>query len=692
MKNFIYLCFVLTIGMYSCKKNTIHNNSGNNPDAVNLSKLKTDGIVASNDSAFAISTYAGSGTAGSSNGTSLTTAQFDAPEGIAFDSNGNMFIADRNNSVIRKITPAGVVSVFAGAVGVAGSANGAATVARFDYPIRLAIDAANNLYVADRNNARIRKITPAGVVSTIAGTTAGSGTGQFNWPIDVAVTSDGNTVYVADSHNNRIQKLTNSGGTYTASVYAGSGTAGFLAGNGTTARFNNPSGVAIDADGAVIVADRDNNCIRKITTARDVYRLAGVAGTSYDVDAPNGVATFGQPFGVTVANDGCIYVTDIGYHNIRRISNHGRFVATIAGTSTAGFANGSFNTLFDTPTSVAIDNSGNFYVADLNNNRIRKLTPETRVVQYTEGWNVTTPYAGITRYRYTNNRFYLPSQATNLMQNVNVLDIDLSVNHFDFVQVDSTHMNTISNIIGHPTSVLAALSGTFATTLAYAPGPHRHEAAWLRNNNVTYWSSAINPASNYWHYHDGMFYVNDDGSTGMELSNLSQIPFSPTLHKYMMSGGPLLINNNVPIEITNPTPWASGNPNLRPIIASRSIVALPVINGHVLLICIDGVERHEDGTFVGSGSCYVPASTYYGMTTKDATQFIQQFFHAKYALNLDGGGSASMYLMGAGDNGGISGGIGVINYPDWDSTCPSDKSAYGQQRISMRDAITVLAN
>jgi len=306
---------------------------------------------------------------------------------------------------------------------------------------------------------------------------------------------------------------------------------------------------------------------------------------------------------------------------------------------------------------------------------------------------VTTPYSGITRYRYTGNRFWLPSQSTNIEQNVNVLDIDLSVNHFNFAQVDSAHKTTISNIIGSPTSVLAALSGTFATTLAYAPGPQRHEAAWLRNNDVTYWSSAIDPASNYWHYHDGMFYINSDGTTGMELSNLSQIPFSPTLHKYMMSGGPMLINNSVPIEITNPVVWGSGTPNnLRVIIAARSIVALPIINNHVLLICIDGVERDESNNLIGSGSCYVPASTFYGMTTKDATQFIQQYFHAKYALNMDGGGSASMYLMGAGDNGGISGGIGVINFPDWDSTCPSDKTAYGQQRNFMRDAITVLAN
>ena len=681
MKSFIFLFCALGTFMFSCTKLI-------RPDEIHgkpMPNLRTlSGIVASNDSAFTILTYAGTGAAGSSNGTSGNplTAQFNSPEGIAFDSNGNLFIADRDNQVIRKITTAGVVSVFAGAVGVTGAANGSATVARFHTPIRLAIDGSNNLYVADRDNARIRKITPAGVVSTIAGSTAGSGSTQFNWPVDVAVTNDGSKVYVADSKNHRIQKLTLSGSTYTTSLLAGQTTAGYANGTGSAAKFNYPSGVALDNSGNIIVADRYNHCIRKVTTNGVVSLLAGVPGTSYDVDAPALKATLGEPYGVTVANDNSIYIADISYHNIRRLSPQG-FLATVAGNGTAGFANGSFGSLFNVPTTTAIDASGNFYVADINNNRIRKMTPEARDLQYTEGWGQSTPFPGITWYWFHGNRFWLPSALTNQLQYVNVLDIDLTVNHLNFKQVAVADKTTITNIIGTPTTTIAALSGTFATRIG------GNYAAYLRNNNTTYWSSAIVDTSNYWHYHDGMFYVNSDGSAGMEQSDLNQKPFNPTLHKYMISGGPMLINNSIPIEITNPTYWNPWHPNnLRPIIAPRSAVAISVSSNHVLLIFIDG---KENGT-----SCYNPPATGYGMTTKDLTQFIAQYFNAPYALNLDGGGSSSMCLMGAGDNGGISGGIGVIGHPDWDGSCSlipnGDTSPYGQQRIIMQDAIEVIPN
>ncbi|GAB3915484.1 phosphodiester glycosidase family protein [Mucilaginibacter boryungensis] len=712
MKNFIYVCFALAIGMCSCKKPL---NSVTPVDATGSAfgspKLKENGIVASNDSAFYVSTYAGTaGTYGTTNGSTPSTSTFHTPEGLAFDSNGNMFVADCGNNLIRKITPAGVVSTFAGST-TAGLVDGTGTAARFDSPIRIAIDGSNNIYVADRDNNRIRKITSAGVVTTIAG--GGTAPNSFNFPIDVAVTSDGSTLYVADAHNNVIKKIAHSGSSYTTSVYAGSGTAGFLAGTGTAAEFNNPSGVAIDAAGSVIVADRNNNCIRKITTAKAVYRLAGVAGTSYDVDADNGVATFGQPYGVTVANDGCIYVTDIGYHQIRRISNSGSYVNTVAGTGGYnGTTDGRFNTKFDTPTSIAIDNSGNFYVADAFNHTIRKLTPETRVIQFTEGWTPmdTSTYAGVKWYRYRGNRFYLPSAATNKSQNINVIDIDLSVNHLDFKHIDvQANHTTVSNIIGSPTNVIAAMSGTFAT------GSNGKFCAYLRNSGTSYWladswtqGANAGDHTRYWHYHDAMFYVDASGNPGMEQSDMNQDPFSPTLRPYMMSGAPLLIRNSVPIENNTllKTDWGVTSPttpqNLRDIIAARSIVALPIINNHILLICIDGIEIPYGGT--ATDDCYalgsVTAPARYGMTTADATEFVQRFFHPTWAINMDGGGSSSMYMMGVtsakeGNNGGVSGGISVIDYPDWDGSCsaipgtPHDQ--YYQQRITMQDAICVIA-
>lgn len=122
-------------------------------------------------------------------------------------------------------------------------------------------------------------------------------------------------------------------------------------------------------------------------------------------------------------------------------------------------------------------------------------------------------------------------------------------------------------------------------------------------------------------------FINSNGTPGMEQSDMTQNPFSPTSRKYMMSGAPLLIKNRVPIEITNPVDWGVASPsdrpnNLRIIIAARSAVALPIVNNHVLLICVDGIEQDTNGNLVGEGSCYVPKLLYYGLTTKDLTQFV----------------------------------------------------------------------
>ena len=202
--------------------------------------------------AWVVSTLAGS----------RSTAQFYYPCDVAVDSEGNVYVTDTLNNRIQKITTNGVVSTLAGST--RGFADGTGTAAQFYYPYGVAVDSSGNVYVADFSNHRIRKITPAGVVTTLAGSTRGhtdaTGTAaKFNHPYGVAVDSSGN-VYVADSFNHRIRKITPAG---VVTTLAGS-TRGFADGTGTAAKFNQPTHVAVDSEDNVYVADRDNNSIRKI--------------------------------------------------------------------------------------------------------------------------------------------------------------------------------------------------------------------------------------------------------------------------------------------------------------------------------------------------------------------------------------------------------------------------------------------
>ena len=211
-----------------------------------------------------VSTFVGTGSSGSSNGTG-TSASFKGTVGLSVDASGNIYVADRENHLIRKITPAGVVSTFAGS-GNAGSANGTGTSASFSKPHDIAIDQSGNVYVADHDNHLIRKITSAGVVSTFAGSgNAGSanGTGtsaSFNNPRDIDFDASGN-IYVCDKTNHLIRKITSAG---VVSTYAGSGSTGSTNGTGTSASFNTPAGLVFDADDNLYISDYYNFLIRKI--------------------------------------------------------------------------------------------------------------------------------------------------------------------------------------------------------------------------------------------------------------------------------------------------------------------------------------------------------------------------------------------------------------------------------------------
>lgn len=272
---------------------------------------------------YAISTLAGSaGVTGSANGAG-SAARFNAPWGTAMDNAGNIYVADSFNHTIRKITPAGVVSTLAGLAQNAGSNDGVGDVARFAYPRTVAIDGAGNLYVADTYNHTIRKITPDRTVTTVAGVPSvpGSNDGpsllaRFNTPYGVAV--DGaNNVYVADTFNQTIRKITPSGSVIT--LAGGVGSKGSTDGSGEAARFSTPAALGVDNGGNLYVADRDNCTIRKITPAGLVSTFAGAALDFDHIDGPGDTARFGSPQGIAVDSAGNVYVADTYNDTIRRI-------------------------------------------------------------------------------------------------------------------------------------------------------------------------------------------------------------------------------------------------------------------------------------------------------------------------------------------------------------------------------------
>ena len=299
-----------------------------------------------------------------------TVAKFWQPNGISTDLNGNVYVADTGNKKIRKITPSGDVTTFAGTT--QGFTDGAGTVAKFYTPSGVTTDASGNVYVADTNNNKIRKIIPSGVVSTIAGTTSGFADGtaipaQFNNPYSVATDNNGN-IYVADSDNNSIRKISSNG---IVSTLAGS-TKGYLDGTGSTAKFDKPCGIATDTNGNVYVADTNNYKIRKITPNGIVTTLAG--STMGYLDGTGNIAQFNSPNGIATDAGGNVYIGDTGNNRIRKITPSG-VVTTFAG-STAGYLDSTGTTAkFFSPYGITTDASGNVYVGDIDNYKIRKITP-----------------------------------------------------------------------------------------------------------------------------------------------------------------------------------------------------------------------------------------------------------------------------------------------------------------------------
>jgi len=330
-----------------------------------------------------VTSYAGNGVTGYIDDTGLA-ASFNWPINLAMDAQKNIYVTDADNNMVRKISASKSVTTFAGS-GTVGITNDTGIKARLNHPLGLAIDKAGNLYVGDSKNNMIRKITPGGVVSLYAGSgLLGSANGPdstatFNYPNGIAV-DDSGYVYVADASNNMIRKISPRG---TVSTLAGSGVIGLADGTGSAAMFDYPTGIAIDSNRNLYVTDETNHLIRKVTQAGVVTTYAGT-GTAGNVDDTGIAASFAQPYGISIDAAQNLYVAEIGSDVIRMITPT-KQVMTLAGTAgVTGLADGiKFDAEFNNPTGVIPDGTGNLYVADWNNNMIRKV-----VLGYTSVFSV----------------------------------------------------------------------------------------------------------------------------------------------------------------------------------------------------------------------------------------------------------------------------------------------------------------
>ena len=318
--------------------------------------------------ALTASTFAGS-TEGYVDG-DISIATFNRPTGMATDAAGNIYVTEYGNHTVRKITPAGLVSTLVG--GVNGFADGTGTDAKLFRPTDIIMGVDGFLYVADSWNNRIRKVSLAGVVTTFAGGSSGfvDGMGnaaKFNKPSGLTTDADGN-IYVADLENQSIRKITTAG---VVSTLAG-GTEGYNNGTGSSAQFKDPRAIVLSNNNELMVTDQFGRTVRKVTLAGVVTVFAG-NGVSGSSDGVGTSSSFGVPNGITIDNDGNLLVSDRSEHNIRKISPNAE-VTTIAGTRSLGSDDGvASQATFYNPAGMLVTADGTIYIADYDNHRIRVL-------------------------------------------------------------------------------------------------------------------------------------------------------------------------------------------------------------------------------------------------------------------------------------------------------------------------------
>jgi sugar lactone lactonase YvrE len=333
------------------------------------------------DASGRTTTFAGNGLTNEQDGTGGPngTAEFSRPTGLVLDGQGNLFVSDNWYPAIRKVDPAGNVTTFAGNHAT-GHVDGPATTAEFQSPCGMAIDALGNLYVAD--GQWIRKIDPSGNVSTVAGDGNGgyvdgpAATAEFNNPQGVAVDAQGN-LYVGDTANNRIREIDTTGNVTTL---AGNGTGGYADGTGGangTAEFYSPYGLATDASGNLWVADNNNGVIRSVSPNGDVTTVVGSHARIGDQDGAANTAGLSTPIALAFDSQGDLFFTESA-SVVRKVDTSGT-VSTLGGNGNGGYFDGTHDhdgsAEFYFPYATAFDSQGNLYVADQGNNSVRKIDP-----------------------------------------------------------------------------------------------------------------------------------------------------------------------------------------------------------------------------------------------------------------------------------------------------------------------------
>jgi hypothetical protein len=344
---------------------------------------------------YSFTTIAGLvGNGGTADGTN-TDARFYFPAGVAVDDAGVVYVADLLNHTVRRVAPLGtnwVVSTIAGLARTRGSANGTNSDARFDHPMGIKVDHTGNVFVTDKYNDTIRKITPQGtnwIVTTIAGSPGvqasdnGTNSDAHFWGPSGVDIDDAKGLFVVDSSNFTIRGIDSQGTNWVVSTLAGTPLAyGFQDGTNGDAMFDYPYNVAFAGVGNLFVTDWGNQSIRQITSVGpdwSTVTIAGFSGTFGTNDGLAATADFNSPTGIAVDAQTNVFVTDYGSHTIRKVqqTNAGWFVSTIGGAPMQfGSTNGVGNAArFNRPFGIALDRSGNLFIADYSNQTIRKGTP-----------------------------------------------------------------------------------------------------------------------------------------------------------------------------------------------------------------------------------------------------------------------------------------------------------------------------